>query len=57
MIYGDQGGMTPAERTCETLGGEVAQEKLKSLPGEGHFSLSRSPVASAVITRWFKENL
>jgi pimeloyl-ACP methyl ester carboxylesterase len=57
LVYGDQDGITPAGRTCETIGEEVAREKLKSLPGEGHLSLSRSPVASAVIARWFRENL
>jgi len=57
LIYGDQDGMIPAERAFVTLGEERARRSLKSLPGEGHLSLPRSPATSALVARWFKENL
>jgi 2,6-dihydroxypseudooxynicotine hydrolase len=57
LVYGDQDGVVPADKARATLGEEMAREKLKSLPGEGHLSLSRSPVTAAVVARWFKENL
>jgi len=57
LIYGDQDGVIPAEKARATLGEEVAQEKLKSMPGEGHLSLPRSLTTSALAVRWFKENL
>jgi pimeloyl-ACP methyl ester carboxylesterase len=65
LVYGDQDGVIPAERALRqaqdvaraALGEEIAQGKLKSLPGEGHLSLPRSPAASALVARWFKENL
>jgi hypothetical protein len=57
LIYGDRDGIVPVERASTTLGKEMAQGRLRSLPGEGRLSLSRSPVASAVIACWFKENL
>lgn len=57
LIYGDQDDITPAEGARGTLGEEMAQGKLKSLPGEGHLSLPRSPATSALVAHWFKENL
>ena len=57
LIYGDQDGITPAERARVMLGKEMERGKLKSLPGEGHLSLPRSPAASALAVRWFRENL
>jgi hypothetical protein len=57
LVYGGQDGVTPAERARIALGEEAARGKLKSLPGEGHLSLPRSRAASALVARWFKENL
>lgn len=57
LIYGDQDGITPAERACVTLGEEMARGRLKSLPGEGHLSLPRSSVTSTLVAHWFEENL
>jgi len=57
LVYGDQDGITPVERARVTLGEEMARGKLESLPGEGHLSLPRSPAVSALVARWFKENL
>ncbi|MFQ5811600.1 MAG: alpha/beta hydrolase family protein [Anaerolineae bacterium] len=57
LVYGDQDGIVPTERVRTALGEEMARGKLKSLPGEGHLSLPRSPAASALAARWFKENL
>ena len=57
LVYGDQDGITPAERARVILGEEMMRGRLKSLPGEGHLSLPRSPATSALIARWFKENL
>ncbi|MGA9349961.1 MAG: acetylxylan esterase [Anaerolineae bacterium] len=57
LVYGDRDGIVPVERASTTLGKEMVQGKLKSLPGEGHLSLHRSPRASALVARWFKENL
>ena len=57
LIYGEQDGITPAEGARAALGEEMAQGKLKSLPGEGHLSLPRSPATSVLVARWFKENL
>ena len=57
LVYGEQDGITPAEGGRATLGEEMAQGRLKSLPGEGHLSLPHSPATSALVTRWFKENL
>jgi hypothetical protein len=54
LIYGDQDGIVPVEKARATLDEEVAREKLKSVPGEGHLSLPRSPVASVLVARWFK---
>jgi len=50
LIYGDQDSIIPAEE-------EMARGRLKSLPGEGHLSLPGSPATSALVARWFKENL
>jgi hypothetical protein len=50
LVYGDQDSVIPAEA-------EMAQGRLKSLPGEGHLSLPSSPATSALVARWFKENL
>jgi hypothetical protein len=57
LIYGDRDGIVPVERAYTTLGKEMAQGRLKSLPGEGHLSLPRSPATSSWVARWFKENL
>ena len=57
LIYGDQDDITSVKMARVTVGGEVAPGSLKSLPGEGHFSLPRSPATSALVARWFKENL
>lgn len=57
LIYGDQDDIIPAERARVTLGEEMARGRLKSLLGEGHLSLPRSPATSALVARWFKENL
>jgi pimeloyl-ACP methyl ester carboxylesterase len=57
LIYGDQDDITSVKMARVTLGGEMAQGRLKSLPGEGHLSLPRSPATSALVARWFKENL
>ncbi len=57
LVYGDQDGVIPAERVRAVLDEELGQGKLKALPGEGHLSLPRSPAASALAARWFKENL
>jgi len=57
LVYGDRDGITPAEGGRVALGGEMARGKLKSLPEEGHLSLPRSLATSALIARWFKENL
>jgi len=57
LIYGDQDDITSIKMARVTVGGEVAPGSLKSLPGEGHFSLPRSPATSALVARWFKENL
>lgn len=57
LLYGDQDGITPVERARVTLGEEMARGRLKSLPGEGHLSLPRSPATSALVACWFKENL
>ena len=57
LIYGDRDGIVPAERAYATLGKEMAQGRLKSLPGEGHLSLPRSSATSTWVARWFKENL
>lgn len=57
LIYGDQDGITPAERACATLGEEMARGRLKSLPGEGHLGLPRSSVTSTLVAHWFEENL
>jgi len=57
LIYGDQDGIIPAEKVSLILGEEMAREKLKLLPGEGHLSLSRSQATSALVARWFKQNL
>jgi len=57
LVYGDQDGIVPTERVRTALGEEMARGKLKSLPGEGHLSLPRSLAASALVARWFKENL
>jgi len=57
LIYGDQDSIIPVERVRATFGEEMAQERLKSLPREGHLSLPHSPVASILVARWFKENL
>jgi cephalosporin-C deacetylase-like acetyl esterase len=57
LVYGDQDGIVPVEKARAALGEEVAREKLKSVSGEGHLSLPRSPATSASVARWFKENL
>ena len=57
LIYGEQDGIIPAEQARATLGEELARGRLKSLPEEGHLSLPRSPATSALVARWFKENL
>ena len=57
LIYGDQDDITSVKMARVTVGGEVAPGSLKSLPGEGHLSLPRSPATSALVARWFKENL
>jgi pimeloyl-ACP methyl ester carboxylesterase len=57
LIYGDRDGIVPVERAYTTLGEEMAQGRLKSLPGEGHLSLPQSPATSVLVARWFKENL
>ena len=57
LIYGDQDDITSVKMARVTLGEDMAQDRLKSLPGEGHFSLPRSPATSALVARWFKENL
>lgn len=57
LAYGKQDGITPAEGARVTLGEEMVQGRLKSLPGEGHLSLPHSPATSALAVRWFKENL
>ncbi len=57
LVYGEQDGITPAEGARVTLGEEMVQGRLKSLPGEGHLSLPHSPATSALAVRWFKENL
>ena len=57
LIYGDQDDITSVKMAGVTVGGEVARGSLKSLPGEGHLSLPRSPTTSALVARWFKENL
>ncbi len=57
LIYGDQDDITSVKMARVTLGEEMAQGRLKSLPGEGHLSLPRSPATSALVARWFKENL
>jgi len=57
LIYGDQDDITSVKMAGVTVGGEVARGSLKSLPGEGHLSLPRSPATSALVARWFKENL
>ena len=57
LIYGDQDDITSVKMARVTLGEEMAQGRLKSLAGEGHLSLPRSPVTSALVARWFKENL
>jgi fermentation-respiration switch protein FrsA (DUF1100 family) len=65
LVYGEQDGIIPAERALRqaqdvarvTLGEKMAQGKLKSLAGEGHLSLPRSRETSALVARWFKENL
>lgn len=53
LIYGDRDGIVPAERAYSTLGKEIAQGRLKSVPGEGHLSLPCSPATSALVARWF----
>lgn len=57
LIYGDQDGIVPVEKARAALGEEVAREKLKSVPGEGHLSLPRSRATSSLVARWFRENL
>jgi fermentation-respiration switch protein FrsA (DUF1100 family) len=57
LVYGDQDGITPVAQARAALSEETARGKLKSLPGNGHLSLPRSRAASALVTRWFKENL
>jgi pimeloyl-ACP methyl ester carboxylesterase len=67
LVYGEQDGITPAalspvrpkdrEGGRAALGEEVASDKLKLVPGEGHLSLPHGPATSALVSRWFKENL
>lgn len=57
LVYGEQDDITPVEGARVTLGEEMASGRLRSLPGEGHLSLSHSPATAALATRWFKENL
>jgi acetyl esterase/lipase len=57
LIYGDQDDITSVKMARVTVGEEVAPGSLKSLPGEGHLSLPRGPATSALVARWFKENL
>ncbi len=57
LIYGDQDDITSVKMARVTLGEEMAQGRLKSLPEEGHLSLPRSPAASALIARWFKSQV
>jgi pimeloyl-ACP methyl ester carboxylesterase len=57
LIYGDRDGVVPVERAYTTLGEEMAQGRLKSLPGEGHLSLPHSSATSTWVAHWFKENL
>ena len=54
LIYGDQDGIVPVEKARATLDEEVAREKLKSVPGEGHLSLPCSRATSSLVARWFK---
>ncbi len=57
LIYGDQDDITSIKMARVTVGEEVAPGSLKSLPGEGHLGLPRGPATSALVARWFKENL
>jgi len=57
LIYGDQDVITSTGRASIILDEEMARGKLKSLPGEGHLSLPRSPATSSLVARWFRENL
>jgi dienelactone hydrolase len=57
LLYGDQSGIISADRVCATLGEELAQGRLKVLPGEGHFSMLHSPATLNLVAWWFKENL
>jgi pimeloyl-ACP methyl ester carboxylesterase len=57
LVYGDRDGIVPVERAYTTLGEEMAQGRLRSLPGEGHLSLPHSPAISTWVAHWFKENL
>ncbi len=57
LIYGGQDDIISVKMARVTVGEEMAPGSLKSLPGEGHLSLPRSPATSALVARWFKENL
>ncbi len=57
LVYGEQDGITSIAQARAILGEEMAQSNLKSLPGEGHLSLPHSSAASALVARWFRENL
>jgi len=57
LVYGDRDAVTPVEGARVALGGEMTRGKVKTLPGEEHLSLARSPAASVLVARWFGENL
>lgn len=57
LVYGDRDAVTPVEAARIAVGEEMGRGRLETLPSEGHLSLPRSPAASALVARWFGENL